>query len=270
MENTKPDLEPLTFLFSKISEGIAYCKIIVNTEGKPIDWIYLYVNDAYEQTNGMKKETVIGKKVTEVLPNIHQDPSDWINIYGKVALTGESVTTERYSTIRQKWYHVSAYSPQKEYFVSVFEDITERKRNDDDFRFNEERCRSVLENSLDVVYRLNLQTGRYEYMSPASKPLLGFEPEELMAMSNEELLSHVHPEDLPNLRKDLGILNEVGQGVSEYRFLGKDGKYSWWSNQMVITKDQYGKPLYRDGFVRNITEQKKADEALKKSEAKYR
>jgi PAS domain S-box-containing protein len=122
---------------------------------------------------------------------------------------------------------------------------------------------------LDVIYRLNLQTGRYEYMSPAIRRM-GFEPEEMTAMTNEEVLSRVHPNDLPELKKELELLAEKGAGSSEYRFLSKDGIYRWWSNQMIITNDKNGKPLYRDGYLRDITERKKIEEALRESERENR
>jgi PAS domain S-box-containing protein len=147
--------------------------------------------------------------------------------------------------------------------------LPEHKKAEKLLQQSEERFRSVLNNSLDVVYRLNLQTGRYEYMSPSCKKTLGFEVEELMAMSNEEVFSRVHPDDLHDLKSELLRIGKEGRGVSEYRFKSKAGKYSWWLNQMVVTKDENGKPLYRDGFVRNITETKKAEQALKLSEEKF-
>ncbi len=67
MRDTRPDLSQIDFLFSKISEGFAYCQIITDEKGKPLDWVYLDVNDAYERINGVKKSDVIGKKATEVL-----------------------------------------------------------------------------------------------------------------------------------------------------------------------------------------------------------
>jgi len=67
-------------------------------------------------------------------------------------------------------------------------EIEERRKAEEALTESEDRFRSVLNNSLDVIYRFNLQAGHYEYMSPAIRRL-GFEPEEMTAMTNEEVLS---------------------------------------------------------------------------------
>jgi PAS domain S-box-containing protein len=150
----------------------------------------------------------------------------------------------------------------------IIRDITDHKLAEKALQESEDRFRSVLKNSQDVVYRFNLQNNCYEYMSPSIRSL-GFEPEEMMAMSNEEVLSHVHPEDRPSLILELTKINKTGKGLSEYRFQGNDGHYRWWSNQMVIIKDSEGEPLYRDGFVREVTKAKQAEKTLRQSEKKF-
>lgn len=86
----------------------------------------------------------------------------------------------------------------------------------------------------------------------------------MASMSTEEVLSRVHPQDLAALRLELGRLTQVGRGYAEYRFMGKDGVYRWWSNQMILIKGEDGKPLYRDGDVRDITENKNVEESLQR------
>ena len=73
------------------------------------------------------------------MPNILKDPANWIGVYGNVAITGEPISFERFSEDRNKWYHVSAYSPQKGYFISLFEDITERRRAEENIAKNNKR-----------------------------------------------------------------------------------------------------------------------------------
>jgi len=113
--------------------AFAYCQILVDEKNQPIDYVHLEINDAWERLVGLRKEDVIGKKVTEVIPGIKEFRPDLISIYGKVALTGEEVSLEFYFEPLRKWFTVSAYSPQRGYFVAVFDDITGRKRRQERF-----------------------------------------------------------------------------------------------------------------------------------------
>ena len=150
-------------------------------------------------------------------------------------------------------------------FITTIEEITtptvENKQLQEKLKTSEERFQNLLNNSIDYVYRHNLQTGQYEYASPASKRIVGYEPEEMMNMSNEEVLTTVHPDDLPKLQTDLARIIKDGKGFSEYRLRRKDGTYIWYRNNMNITYDATGRPLYRDGIGQDIT-------ALKEAQAK--
>ena len=118
----------LNLFFDKMLDGFSYHKIVVDKSGKPVDYIFVEVNCAFEQMTGLKREQIIGKKVTDVLVGIEKDPADWIGIYGKVALTGEPVQFENHAEPLDKWFKVSAYCPEKGYFVALFDDISERKK----------------------------------------------------------------------------------------------------------------------------------------------
>ncbi len=122
------DLKQDNLFLDKMLDGFAYHKIVVDKAGRPVDYVFLEINYAFEKMTGLKREQIVGKKVTEVLPGIEKDPDDWIGVYGKVALTGEPVQFESQAIPLAKWYRVSAYCPEKGYFAALFEDITERKK----------------------------------------------------------------------------------------------------------------------------------------------
>ncbi len=124
----RSDREQIVTFFSKMLDAFVYCRIIVDEAGAPVDYVYLGLNDAYERLAGVKKETMLGKRATAVFPGLKKGPADWIGILGKVALTGKATTIESFAPTANIWVHASVYSPQKGYFVEIFEDITERKK----------------------------------------------------------------------------------------------------------------------------------------------
>src|SRR5208283_4925963 len=112
-------------LFEHMLNGFAYCRIILDDKGKPIDFVHLEVNDAFEKLTGLKKEAVIGKKVTEAIPTIENTNPEIINIYGRVASTGKEEQFDIFLKPLGIWLTTSVYSPAKGYFIAVFDNITE-------------------------------------------------------------------------------------------------------------------------------------------------
>jgi len=112
-------------LFDNMLNGLAYCKMLFEQD-EPKDFTYLEVNSAFESLTGLKN--VSGKKVSEVIPGLRESDPKLFEIYGRVALTGTPERFETYVEALGMWFSISVYSPQKEYFVAVFDVITERKR----------------------------------------------------------------------------------------------------------------------------------------------
>jgi len=112
-------------LFNYMVEGCAYCRMIFEN-GRAQDWVYLAVNDAFENLTGLKN--VIGKRVTEVIPGIQDADPELFNTYARVSLTGKHEKFEMFVKALKVWFSVSVYSPQKGFFVAIFDVITERKQ----------------------------------------------------------------------------------------------------------------------------------------------
>ena len=107
-------------LFENMVAGFAYHKIVLDHEDKPVDYIFLEINRAFEKLTGLNRADILQKQVTEALPGIEKDPADWIDKYGRVALTGKSIRFENYAEPIKRWFSVTAYSPQKGFFACIF------------------------------------------------------------------------------------------------------------------------------------------------------
>ncbi|HDR74025.1 MAG TPA: PAS domain S-box protein, partial [Methanoculleus sp.] len=124
------------------------------------------------------------------------------------------------------------------------------------------RFRAVVENSLDAVYRRNLQTDRYDYMSPVIEQITGFTPDEMNKMSIDEVLDRIHPDDRRPVDAEIAHAVASGRGIVEYRFRAKDGQYRWLADHFTVLRDRDGQPLYRGGVIRDVTERKQVEEEL--------
>lgn len=153
----------------------------------------------------------------------------------------------------------------------IWQDVTRSARTEAALRESEQELRSILERSIDAIYRKDLATGRPEYYSPAIEALSGFSVEECLAMSVDDILARVHPEDRQAVfAAKLDTAPERAAGTLDYRFLCRDGTYRWLSDRFRIERDADGRPVSWEGTVRDITDQKQAEAALRESEEKYR
>jgi len=118
-------------LFEAMTEGFALHEIICDERGQPCDYRFLEINSAFERLTGLKRATLLGRRVREALPGTE---AHWIENYGKVALTGEPVHFENFSAALDRWYEVFAYRPAAGRFAVLFTDITARKRTGEALR----------------------------------------------------------------------------------------------------------------------------------------
>ena len=114
-------------LFDNMLNGYAFCRMLYQ-DGVPSDFIFLSVNAAFEKQTGLKN--VEGICASAVIPGIRESDPYLMEIYGRVALTGKPERFERYVEGLGEWFSVSVYSPKRNYFVAVFDVVTERKLAD--------------------------------------------------------------------------------------------------------------------------------------------
>jgi len=191
-------------LFDNIHDGFAYHEIITDSNGEPIDYRYIDVNEAFCEMTGAKKTDIIGKRLKEIFPAIENDPFNWIEFYGKVALDKKSIRFEQYSKLFKKWFSISTYSPEKGYFITLFHDITAQKEAENHLRASEEKLRFIFENSRDAILWANPEEAKIVNVNKAAETLLEREREELIGQS----ISILHPPQAGKLYLD-GFKNSV-------------------------------------------------------------
>ncbi len=225
-------------LFENMLNGFAYCQILVDENNQPIDFVYLEVNDAFEKLTGLKREDVVGKRVTEAIPDIKESHPELFSIYGKVALTGEETNFDVYFEPLAIWLTIFVYSPRRGYFVAVFENITERKQAGEEIsklaRFPSENPAPVLRVAGD---------GTILYANQAALPLLN-----VWGCQVGQLLPEYWCEF---------VLDVLSSGLSR-----KDVEVECQDRIFSLTFAPIARANYLNLYGLDITERKQAEEAI--------
>ncbi|OGW76179.1 MAG: hypothetical protein A2Z72_00705 [Omnitrophica bacterium RBG_13_46_9] len=215
-------------VFKNMSGGVAYHKILTDKDGKPVDYIFLEVNRAFEKLIGFEREKVITKRVTQILPWVKDTMFDWVNFYGKVASTGKEIKFEQYLKNMDRWYAVSAFSPKKGYFITIYNDITELKK-----------AESSLRKAYDTLKKTQDQLIRTEKMELVGKLASGVahevkNPLAILLQGTDYLSKKINSQD-----EDIGfVLNSMNDAIKRASNIIKDlTDFSRVSNMQISPED---------------------------------
>jgi len=115
-------------LFQNMLEGYAYCRMIYDRQGSPVDFMHLDVNSAFERLTGLRNP--VGQTLTEVIPEIMATDPEFLHIFARVTQTGIPERMEIRINALSIYLAISVYCPVKGDFVAVFDNITERKQTE--------------------------------------------------------------------------------------------------------------------------------------------
>ena len=149
-------------------------------------------------------------------------------------------------------------------FVSIIRDITERRRAEEALRESEEKYRKIVGNVYDMVYSL-YPDGTLYFISPNVLSFTGYKPEEGIG---HNIVEFIHPDDREHVLADFEKTIKTGEEFPTiFRFSRKDGSY-FYAEELGRVIREGGKIVGITGVIRDITERKKMEEALRESEEK--
>jgi PAS domain S-box-containing protein len=256
-------------LFENMLDGFAFCKMILNKEGKPVDFEYLEINNAFERLTGLKREAVVGKRVTQAIPGIEKANPELFEIYGRVASTCVQERFDVYFKPLSKWFSISVYCPQKGYFAAIFEDITHRKKAEAALRESEQRWSTTLSSIGDAVIATDV-FGNVTFMNKVAEDLTGWAVNDAQQRSLKEIFTIINEKTRREVESPVNMVLKEGMvvGLANHTILVQKG-----GKEVPI--DDSGTPIKDDegnieGVVlvfRDITERKKSEEELTKQAA---
>ena len=154
------------------------------------------------------------------------------------------------------------------YYHGIITDVSERQKAEEKLRQSEQRWQFALEGSQDGVWDWNLVSNQV-YFSPAWKKMLGYEENEI-GSDLSEWRKRIHPDDQKKISLEVNyyLTGKTDDYRNEHRLLCKDGHYKWILDRgKMIEWNEEGKPTRFIGTHVDITEHKRAEAALIKSEA---
>ncbi len=141
------------------------------------------------------------------------------------------------------------------------------KKTESELIKSEAKYRRLTENATDVIFRMSLPEGRYEYINPASIDLFGYSPDEFYA-SAFLIQKIIHPDlkDYFNEQMDR-LINGDMLPTLEYQIIHRSGETKWLSQRNVLVRDNEGHPIALEGIITDTTDNKLSEISLKYSES---
>ncbi|MGB2694988.1 MAG: PAS domain S-box protein [Dehalococcoidia bacterium] len=246
--------------FRTITETIGGIAFIIDASS------LLYMNSEAERITGYSRAELASMSFLDL---IHPDHRALGQERVLAELRGERVPKHYELLIvtksgEERWLEFSGgridYKGQPAIAGSAF-DVTERKRTEEALRESEERYRTLVESALDLICEVHHD--QLVYVSPGSRDVLGFEPEELIGTSVFDIVDPRYHGQMVEAAETVAESDRPARAVHKVRH--KNGEWRWLETVGNTFGEHRGVVISRD-----ITERKQAEEALRESEAMNR
>lgn len=249
-------------LFTSIDEGYCLCEMIVDAQGRAVDYRFLETNPLFEEMTGLVDAA--GRTARQLVPDLEDE---WIDTYARAALGGEHLRLEQGSAAIGRWFDVFTMPVEPHgRFAIVFKDTTEQRRTQQTLRESEQRFRTMAD-SLPLIVWLSDAEGRPEFVNQTFCDYYDTSRDEL----DGDWHIAIYPDDEKAYVKDFVAAVRSAQSYhGEVRVRRGDGEWRWlesWSEPRFAADGTY---LGHIGTSADVTQRKLADDALVASEAAER
>jgi PAS domain S-box-containing protein len=264
-------------------ESAANAIVITDNKGV-ISWI----NTAFTELTGYAFEEVIGKKTNLLKSGLHDEDfyqTLWDTILSGQVWHGEITNVRKDGSIyveEQTITPVRNESGEIINFIGIKQEITERKRAEEEktqlitqLESQRQRLDNIVSSVPGAVWETwrepDAASQRLDFVSDYIETMLGYTVEEWLSTPNF-WFSIIHPDDQEATAA--AVASDLAKGRTnnsrEFRWIGKDGRVVWVQSNSAVISDNQGKPAGTRGVTIDITNRKRAEQAVRKAEEKYR
>ena len=242
------------------SQGYACHKIICDEYGAPCDFQYLEINDEFAALKGLGRLELLGRRFSEIRPEISAAEIDWLSLFGRVARDGGVREIKEYSLALQQWYRVKAFSPEKNCVVTQYSAMikelpgfsgTAAPAENNDLFF-----RAMFKNHSAVMLLIDQESGQIIDANDAAEQFYGYTLGQLKTLSIDEI--NRLPADETKNERFRAFNRECNCFVFKHQL--KNGRIR--QVEVHSSPIDYHGAVVLFSIVHDITERKQAEEEL--------
>lgn len=250
-------------LFTAMLEGVALYRIVQDASGRAIDYRFINVNPSFETQTGVHKDQLVGKLASEVYGTA---TAPYLEIFTKVAASGEPTRFETYCEMLDKHFVVSVFSQGKNRFVTVFSDVTASQHTMNALQKARQELLEAQRISHTGSWQLDLATNQ-QVWSEELYLMLGLDPS-LSPPEYPQAERLFTAQSWAQLSKAISNTAETGVPYElEMEMIRADGSHGWMLGRGEAVRNNNGDIVALRGVASDITMQKNTELALRNEKA---
>lgn len=245
-------------LFENMPIAFAYLRVELDQRNRPSDYVLVEVNEAFERLVARSGESIIGRRLTDVVPGLEASRHDWMGRLASVAVTGATVSFDALAEPLGRWYSASVYSPSPGYVTLMLSDISELKWVQESLAHSRDFYLTLFEGFPSLIWRAGAD-GSHDYFNAS---WLEFTGRTLEQSVGSGWMEDIHPDDRDRRAAAIAAARDRLPFTIEYRLRHHSGEYRWVLDAGRPYTEVEGAFAGLIGSAQDISERKRQEQQL--------